>query len=237
MCDLKNMLKQLILIVTIFINSASFGQNLVDTIYSSDTMVIRTFKKNGKLNWEESYFQNELIIVKFWDYNKNVFGCSYSYIKETKPRIDYRKEFYLDGSVKTEWTASKGKIIGKLKSYYRNGQTQCDYNYVDGKLSGTQYEYHENGAISFVGYYTNGKLEGKATFYFNNNQIWTERVYRNGKPWTVLTNFNQYGEPREKGSLLKGNGTLYIYDENGKLLYIEIYKFGKRIRRKKIKST
>ena len=49
----------------------------------------------------------------------------------------------------------------------------------------------------------------------------------------MLTNFDKNGNSMEKGTLKDGNGTLFLYDENGKLTTIEYYKNGRRIKKEK----
>ncbi|MCK4560318.1 MAG: hypothetical protein KAV45_11075 [Calditrichia bacterium] len=68
---------------------------------------------------------------------------------------------------------------------------------------------------------------GTLSIDYESGNVWSERIYRNGVPWTVLSNFNEDGKPQEKGSLKDGNGTLYIYDEKGKLIEIITFDDGK----------
>ncbi len=68
------------------------------------------------------------------------------------------------------------------------------------------------------------------TYYHTNGEIWSEIYFKNGLFWTVISNFNSNGDKVEKGTLKDGNGTRYIYNDEGVLLYIETFKNGVRIK-------
>lgn len=67
---------------------------------------------------------------------------------------------------------------------------------------------------------------GKYTFKYEDGKIWSEVIYKDGFPWEVLSNYNRNGVLQEKGTLKNGNGTLFIYDKEGKLMYIFHHKNG-----------
>ena len=96
--------------------------------------------------------------------------------------------------------------FGKWKEYYENGKTMEEYEFE------------------------NGQRNGSDKFFHNNGQLWTERLYQNGKLWDIVCNFSLAGKPLEKGSLIKGKGTLNIYDENGSLLETLSYVDGVKIK-------
>jgi hypothetical protein len=73
---------------------------------------------------------------------------------------------------------------------------------------------------------------GIFTWYHDNGRLWSEREYRDGKPWRVISNYDRNGKEVEKGTLEDGNGTLFKYDELGKLTTIEKYHKGKLIESK-----
>lgn len=79
------------------------------------------------------------------------------------------------------------------------------------------------------------KYSGTAKLYHSNGQLWTEKIYKNGLLWSVLSNYDKKGNQVDKGTLIDGNGTLNIYDEEGKLYLIDTYKDGVLIDSKEIK--
>jgi hypothetical protein len=68
---------------------------------------------------------------------------------------------------------------------------------------------------------------GVFSYKYRNGKLWSEVLYKNGLPWTVMSNFDINGKPQEKGTLLDGNGTRYVYDEKGVL--VSIYHLEKGI--------
>jgi hypothetical protein len=70
------------------------------------------------------------------------------------------------------------------------------------------------------------KYSGISRQYHNNGQLWTERIYKDGLILSVLSNYDKNGNSVDKGTLLNGNGTLNLYDEEGRLYLIETYKDG-----------
>jgi hypothetical protein len=89
--------------------------------------------------------------------------------------------------------------------------------------------FHEGGAVRLITHVVNNKLEGSSVSFYENGMVWHELIYKNNVPYTVLSNHNPYDELVEKGTLLKGNGTLYIYNPDGNLNRIEEYRDGNRI--------
>jgi hypothetical protein len=89
--------------------------------------------------------------------------------------------------------------------------------------------FYEGGGVYLIAHVINGKMEGVASFYHKNGFLWSKRIYRNNIPYTVISNYNRFDEPVEKGTLLEGNGTLYIYKDNGNLEEIETYKDGVKV--------
>lgn len=193
----------------------------------NDTLTVYSYKDNNHLEYEHKYLNKKLVSTKWWYYSDNGFGYIYTENKKEKNKIELRKEFNKDSSLKIEGILIKGKINGAYKTNYPNGQIECNCNYSKGKRDSIQVKYHSNGQLNFIGFYRNGKQDGKSTFYFQNGNKWSELVYEKGKLINVLYNYDINGMSKEKGSLKDGNGTLYIYNEEGELIEIEHYKKGK----------
>ncbi|MGA2624483.1 MAG: hypothetical protein ABSF91_11560 [Bacteroidota bacterium] len=70
------------------------------------------------------------------------------------------------------------------------------------------------------------KYSGVLKWFHENGKLWSERLIKDGRMWSVLNNFDKNGKSVETGTLKDGNGTLYIYDEDGKLLSIDNYLHG-----------
>lgn len=227
------------------------GQIRKDSVMVNDTLTVYSYKDNNHLEYEHKYLNKKLVSTKWWYYSDNGFGYIYTENKKEKNKIELRKEFNKDSSLKIEGILIRGKINGAYKTYYPNGQIECNCYYSKGKRDSIQVKYHANGQLNFIGFYRNGKQtgeqtdyyingkiknisfykngkqDGKSTFYFPNGNKWSELVYEKGKLINVLYNYDINGMPKDKGSLKDGNGTLYIYNEEGELTEIEHYKKGK----------
>ena len=115
------------------------------------------------------------------------------------------KEFYDSGELK-----KIGRTTGDLK----NGEWKF---------------YHKNGNREGVGKLDIGKLIGQWNWYHTNGKIYTERLYTDGKLMNIINCFDGNGKQLEKGTLQDGDGTLNMYDIEGKLLEVQNFKNGKNI--------
>lgn len=70
------------------------------------------------------------------------------------------------------------------------------------------------------------KFSGTLNWYHENGNLWSQRIINEGRVWTVINNFDSNGKEVEKGSLINGSGSLFIYSEDGVLELIEHYKAG-----------
>jgi len=224
-------MKKIICIILFFLPFISpillVGQT--DSLYSSDTIIERTFKKNGKINVQTYYFKDTIIKYKFYHYYKEYYVCDYyNDVKNTGINNPDVTLFYLDGKIKSKYkTTRKGYIRGSYKTFYSNGNPQCDCYYKDGLRDSIQNYHYESGKISSISAYRKGKREGKISFYYENGQLKKETIYKNDRPWEILNYFDPNGKPLEMGTLKDGNGTYYFYDDKGKRENIELYKNGK----------
>lgn len=137
--------------------------------------------------------------------------------------------YYPTGELKAEGFFKYGKAHGQVKSYFKDGKLQSDCHYKYGKKDSIQTYYYPNGQISYIGLTMNGKREGTHVFMHENGKLWQEIIFKNDMPWEVLTNYDPDGKAVEMGTLKDGNGTLYIYEENGKLSEIETYVNGVKV--------
>lgn len=257
-------MKNKLLLIFLLFPCAGMSQE-EDTLFSEngDTMTVRFFRKNGRPDWEENLVSGKLVSIKLWYTTKSPEGFGYMIMDKTgkKPKVDQVREFYGDSSIRIEGSVIGRKRVGSYKTYYANGQIQCDChynmegqrdsiqnmyyengnpefsgNYANGKQEGVQNTYYENGNPEFSANYANGKQEGKSITYYDNGQVSGEIIYKNDAPYEAISVFAKDGRPLEKGSLKEGNGTLNQYDDNGKLLRVEHYKNGNRIKNKKVKT-
>lgn len=91
----------------------------------------------------------------------------------------HRKEYYPDGSLKSEYTIVDGKPDGLVRVYDREGFIVQESNYSHGRLHGTRkfwfpsvdentgLEIEESGKLYLVSEYSRGQLHGTETWYYH----------------------------------------------------------------------
>lgn len=174
------------------------------------------YKKAGREKWY------------YYDTDGNLTEISYlkDGLKDSTSTL-----YYPTGEVKAIGTFREGRAEGMIKSFYKDGTSQSDCHYKNGRKDSVQVYYYPNGEISYIGLMLNGKREGTHVYKHENGKIWQEIIFRNDLPWTVLTNYDPDGKAVPMGTLKDGNGTLYIYEENGKLKAVEEYKKGLKVQK------
>lgn len=177
-----------------------------DTLEAFDfgTVYIREFDEDGKLKEETKQERGEDVFTRYYYYTDSVFGYTqFNSLDKIVNTKSYTYEFWPDSTPRIIGYSEKLKREGRYQTFYSNGNRQCDCFYRNGERDSLQTMYHENGQMQW-------KL-----------------LYKDGKPWEVFINLDVRGSELEKGTLKDGNGTLLIYDDDGKLLYTNYYKRGK----------
>lgn len=112
-----------------------------------------------------------------------------------------------------------------METFLQDGNIYQIGSYSNGKQNREWNFYHSNGSRVGIGTLLNGKRIGIWKWYFNNGQVQTEREWNEGK----LINISCYdgkGNELDKGTFANGNGTMKIYDIDGKLLETLQYQDG-----------
>ncbi|HXB39519.1 MAG TPA: toxin-antitoxin system YwqK family antitoxin [Bacteroidia bacterium] len=160
------------------------------------------------------------------------------------------KNYYDNGQVQQEFTFNQaGKREGVQKYYYSDGTKQIEGNWQNGKENGVVTEYHPDGSVKKTVDYTNGNADVASIKEFKPKKpvITTEEVAStkkvvaskeetvpgDTKTPTMLNGYHVlFNKDRQKtkDGTFKDNrlmeGKNYIYDKNGILTEIEIYKNG-----------
>lgn len=163
---------------------------------------------------------------------------------------DY-KLYYENGQVQQEFKFNAtGKREGPQKYFYENGQVMIEGSWAAGKEAGTIKEYHENGDIKAEKKYDNGAVDIASIKTFEPKKPIVKVDKPDNSKVLVVKKEETILDPKQKGPMvLNGNHVLYnkskqkskdgffkdnrlmegknyIYDENGILKRIEIYKNG-----------
>lgn len=200
--------------------------------------------KNGSETTYQGYgkYQSPLLITHFKDGKERGEGRLYNYkspykIKQVYLALDdvllMQEEYYDDGSIHhiISDTTLKNQKLRFSRSFAEDGKLLQTGFYINDTITHEVWtNYYQNGNIKSIITYSFGLEDGFYKYYHENGQLWTERTFVKGKAKDILSNFDRNGKPKEKGSLKNGNGTVILYDENGKVTGIQEYKDGNDIR-------
>lgn len=155
---------------------------------------------------------------------------------------------YADGTPKSRVNFNEsGLEDGEVKYYYPNGQIQMEYTAVSGKKTGTMTTYYPNGNVKRkVTYGPDGKATSTEDFERVDEEVTLEDPNKDNKeavgPPTGAEPANGKFKPNDYNKLLKNgevwqdgmfkngklwDGKIYIYDADGLIQKVEIYKNGR----------
>lgn len=137
--------------------------------------------------------------------------------------------FYENGNIYQIGAYSNGRETGEWKIFHENGKIRQIGKFSNGKQTGEWNFFHPNGSREGIGLLLDGKKTGNWKWYFNNNQIQTERIWNKGKLTEIVNCYDGKGNELDKGTFANGNGTLKLYDIDGKLKETSRYKNGEYI--------
>lgn len=117
------------------------------------------------------------------------------------------------------YTAINGRLWIK-ETYYADGSlnSKITDTLLLGKSLKFSKQYYANGHLQSTAFYNDTLLEGKYSYFHDNGKLWTERIYKQGKLLEVLNNFDRLGKKGNPGTLKNGNGRLYLYNEEGRIV-------------------
>ncbi len=161
------------------------------------------------------------------------------------------KLYYENGQPQHEFNFNaSGKREGPVKYFYENGQLAIEGNFVNGKEAGVIKEYHENGDIKAEKTFNDGNVDVASIKEYEPKKPIVKTVDKIEGPKVVLKPDEKPNGATSKGPMVlngpnitynknkqitkdgvfKDNrlmdGKNYIYDENGILQRISVYKNG-----------
>jgi len=162
--------------------------------------------------------------------------------------------YYENGQVQHEFYYNQnGKREGPARYYYENGQLAIEGNFVNGQETGVFREYYENGDLKAEKTFNNGQVDVASIKEYQPKKPLepTKEEYKQAPP-VMASKDEAPNEAQQKSNgplILNGfhtlynknkqiskvgefknnrlmNGKWYIYDENGILIRIAVYKDG-----------
>ncbi|KAK3604954.1 hypothetical protein CHS0354_000618 [Potamilus streckersoni] len=89
------------------------------------------------------------------------------------------KEFFPDGTLRSETTYKNGIPYGTSLVFFKNGKLKKSVEFIDGKQSGMTITYYETGQVKSEEMYKANKMEGHSRFYNEDGTLQWEATYIN----------------------------------------------------------
>jgi antitoxin component YwqK of YwqJK toxin-antitoxin module len=178
-----------------------------------------------------------------------LFFCL-SYVHPVTAADEIRREYYPDGSIKSEQPLKDGKPEGAAKAYYENGMLQSVVTFKNGREQGPMKVFSDNGTLiveafsdngTVKTFYPSGKLEsiqehrlGKkervSRRYYESGRLCSQCIYRKNEREGVCTDYFENGRLREKTLYRHGaiEGAYVRFHQSGVLAETAVYDNGTR---------
>jgi antitoxin component YwqK of YwqJK toxin-antitoxin module len=197
-----------------------------DKTHGKETGKWENYYENGQLRVVVDYYKGKQQGTKK-SYHRNG-QLKYSGDKTNGKSTGTWKYYYDNGQLEAVYLWNKGKQQGTQKYYHRNGQLMFSGDKTDGKQTGKWKYYYDNGQLEFVIEYYNGKNHGTQKSYFESGKPMKVTIWEKGKLMNIISSFDNEGNPKDRGTLINGNGTVHTYGANGSLINTNTYKNGKK---------
>lgn len=166
-----------------------------------------------------------------------------------------KKDYYDDGTIKSELCYADGKLNGVCTWYFPNGKKQLEAGYKDNQMHGQLKRWYENGnlmeecwykegvqdsvyrtyfligGLASEGYYVDGKLNGDFKRWFDDGHLFQEGQYVDDMMDGAWLIFYADGSLAATASFDRGTGVQTSYEHSGyKCLvtnYVDNVKHGK----------
>ncbi len=87
------------------------------------------------------------------------------------PNREYQKDYYKNGSIRSEGWMTGEKRSGYWKFYFENGTTAHQGHFKIGNKEGYWYYYYQNGLVQKEGHYSQGKTVSWWIYYNKKGQV------------------------------------------------------------------
>lgn len=142
------------------------------------------------------------------------------------------REYYADGTIKSETQVKDTLAHGLMKNYDRDGNIASVYTFKMARLNGPAVSYYPSGQLKQKMFYKDGKKEGASLWYYSTGEKYRETPYKEGKIDGIRNSYYKDGkimaeapylenlpgiglkEYNKKGELLKDNTKIIIEEEN-----------------------
>lgn len=128
-----------------------------------------------------------------------------------------------------EFDLKSGKYNGEIQWYHQDGSLKKTGFSNDSVTYGQWREFYPDGTLRAEYSFLNGELDSDYRHFYPNGKLWTERQYQQGRLIKVIACLDRNGNSLKSGTFFNGNGSLNVFDENGKVILVQLYKDGLRV--------
>jgi antitoxin component YwqK of YwqJK toxin-antitoxin module len=130
------------------------------------------------------------------------------------------KEYYSNGTIKSETESRNGKANGLMKNYNSDGDLISVYTFKDGIRQGPAVSYYPGGELNLKMYYNNGLRDGITLWYYKTGELFREIPYKEGKVDGIKKSYYQDGKLMAEAPYLNDYPGVELkeYNNKGKLL-------------------
>lgn len=138
------------------------------------------------------------------------------------------KDYYPDGSLKSEIRFRGETRSGISTWYHRNGNKQMEVNYVDNEMDGKLVRWYYNGSLEMEETYEKGILNGAKRTWDEDGNLRLVSNYQNGDLHGDYTFFYPDEYPQIEGQYIDGkyDGKWFFYAISGMIVGEGIFENG-----------
>jgi antitoxin component YwqK of YwqJK toxin-antitoxin module len=189
----------------------------------------KNYYKTGKMKSKGNYHQGNK--YGMWTYYRTNGNRNYEEILINEKRNGLYSTYHLNDVLCYEELYENGKYIKTINGKDLDGTLIL--NNGNGKIK----VYYDNGKIKQISEFQNGLRHGKSIWYYENGIIDSEIEYKEKLRWNVFTINDKLGNKLNMGTLKNGNGTLNIYNDDGKITIKYLFENGIEIIKDVIKDN
>ncbi len=187
------------------------------------------YHENGKIS-EEGNWKNQRWVGNYKLYYENGQVQHEFVFNPTGKREGAQKYFYENGQIAIEGNFANGKESGLIKEYHENGDIKAEKNYADGNVDVASIkEYAPKKPLVKK---TDEPLDNAPKIVVSKDEAPNEAVKKNTGPMVLNgmhTLYNKNKQITKDGEFKENrfiNGKAYIYNDNGILTRVAVYKNG-----------
>ena len=200
---------------------------------------------NGKKEGEWKFYNQEGILFEKSNWKNDVAQGNYTFYFTIKNKITpMQTGYFVDGKKDGEqffYHPNGKKSSSELWNYGTYTKMNSIYdksgNLISSNGSGNLQTYYSNGQLKFECNHINGFRNGVGIWYYDNGVVMQKVLFKydanknSHLTWEIIETNTSQGKPLEKGTLTNGNGTIFNYDKNNKLVSIITYVEGKAFKK------